>query len=108
MTGHLSKRLARTYLDVLILAELKNHPMSANEAFFFLHEKFDVWISAGTGYSCMYSLERDGLIEATLIEKNRRGRVYTLTDKGKNNIEIILKAREQIQQAMENFSHVSS
>lgn len=75
---------------------------------FFLHKKFDVWISAGTVYNCMYSMEREGLIEATLIGKNRRGRVYTLTDKGKKDIEITLNAKEQIQQLIQNVSHVPS
>ena len=53
-------------------------------------------------------MEREGLVEATLIGKNRRGRVYTLTDKGKKDIEITLNAKEQIQQLIQNVSHVPS
>lgn len=106
--GELRKRLVKTLLDTLILTELRNRPMSANEAFFFFLEKFDVWISAGTVYHYMYSMEREGLIEATLVAKNKRGRVYTLTDKGKETIKVVLNANEQIQRWISNVLWRSS
>jgi DNA-binding PadR family transcriptional regulator len=108
MSSELGKRLVRALLDTLILMELRNRPMSANEVFFFLHEKFDVWISAGTVYSCMYSMERDGLIKGTLVSKNRRGRIYTLTDKGKETINAVLNANKQIQHWILSVLQVSS
>ena len=106
--GELRKRLVKTLLDTLVLTELRNRSMSANEAFFFLYKKFDVWISAGTVYSRMYSMEREGLIEATLVAKNTMGKVYTLTDKGKETIEIILNANEQIHRWISDVLSVSS
>ena len=87
------RRLIKSFLDVLILSELRNGPMSGYDAISFIHNKFHLLVSSGTGYSLLYSLERDGLIEGRW---NQRKRVYVLTDKGQETIKAILAANEKI------------
>ena len=63
-----------------------------------------IWISAGTVYSTMYSLEREGLIEASLVAEKGRGRVYTLSDKGRKIVRVILGANVHIQSFLSSFT----
>jgi DNA-binding PadR family transcriptional regulator len=89
----LQKRIVRSFMDVLILAMLRNNnSMSGYDVIAHIHKKFDVLVSSGTVYSILYSLERDGLIKGVW---NQRRRVYTLTEKGKQTIKTILKADDQ-------------
>jgi DNA-binding PadR family transcriptional regulator len=87
------RRLVKTFLDVLVLSELRNGPMSGYDVIAFIHNKFHLLVSSGTVYSLLYSLERDGLIKG---EWKQRKRVYTLTEKGKATIRAILNANDKI------------
>ena len=87
------RRLIKSFLDVLILSELRNGPMSGYDAISFIHNKFHLLVNSGTVYSLLYSLERDGLLEGRW---NQRKRVYVLTDKGQETIKAILAANEKI------------
>jgi len=78
-------------MDIIILAELRNGPISGYDVISFIHNKFHLLVSLGTVYSLLYSLERNGLIEGTW---NERKRVYKLTEKGKKTI---LNANDKIQ-----------
>lgn len=78
-------------MDIIILAELRNGPISGYDVISFIHNKFHLLVSSGTVYSLLYSLERNGLIEGTW---NERKRVYKLTEKGKKTI---LNANDKIQ-----------
>ena len=78
-------------MDIIILAELRNGPISGYDVISFIHDKFHLLVSSGTVYSLLYSLERNGLIEGTW---NERKRVYKLTEKGKKTI---LNANDKIQ-----------
>lgn len=86
------RRFIKSSLEVLILSELLNCPMSGYDVIGFIHKKFHLLVSSGTVYSLLYSLERDGLIEGTW---NQRKRVYVLTDKGQET-KVILAANEKI------------
>jgi len=90
-------RIVKSFLDILILAELRNSPMSGYDIISFIHEKFHLLVSAGTVYSILYSLERNGLIEGKWGERKR---VYALTGKGRETIELISKAYGKIQSLM--------
>ena len=57
----LHKRSVKSFMDILILAELENRPMSGYDAIALIHNKFDVLVSAGTVYSLLYSLARTQL-----------------------------------------------
>ena len=92
------ERFVRSFIDILILAELKKrNPMSGYDVITFIHTKFHLLMSSGTVYNILYSLERRELIKS--IQTSRK-RVYKLTDKGVETINIILKRKERIQSLM--------
>jgi len=94
------RRLIKSFLDVVILSELRGGSMSGYDVIAFVHSKHRLLVSSGTVYSLLYSLERDGLVEGRW---NQRKRVYTLTDKGEKTIEAIMKANEKIKGFLVNI-----
>lgn len=88
-------------MDILILTEMRKGSLSGYDVIGLVHRKFGVLMSSGTVYSLLYSLERDGWIKGTW--KNRK-RVYELTEKTEENIEVITKANEEIQDFLRNLS----
>ena len=97
------RRIIKNFLDVLILAELRNGPMSGYDVIAYIHNKFRLLVSSGTVYSLLYALERDGLIGGSW---NQRKRVYKLTDKGEETIKAIMNANDRIQLLMSNLLKV--
>lgn len=97
----LRRRTIKSFLDILILTELKDNSMSGYDVIGLVHNRFGVLVSSGTVYSLMYSLERAGLIEGAW---NQRKRVYRLTEKGEKNIKLITKANNQLQYFLTNIS----
>jgi DNA-binding PadR family transcriptional regulator len=87
-------RIVKNFMDILIMTELRDNPMSGYNVISFIHKKFRLLVSSGTVYSLLYSLERDGLIEGKF---NNRKRVYALTEKREETIREIQEASEQIQ-----------
>jgi len=78
---HLRKKVARDFLDLIILSKLENDtPKSGYDFIGFVHEKYGVLISSGTIYSKLYSLERKGFITGCFSERKR---VYKITNMGK-------------------------
>lgn len=65
------ERIIKNFMDIIILAELKNGPLSGYDVISFIHNKFHLLVSSGTVYSLLYSLERNGLIEGTWNERKR-------------------------------------
>jgi DNA-binding PadR family transcriptional regulator len=94
----MQERIVKDFLDVLILVQLRKEPKSGYDIISFVHKKLDLLMSPGTIYSCLYSLERDGLIQGHTSNSSKRKRVYTLTDKGERTIQTILSANNKIQQ----------
>ena len=94
------ERIIKNFMDILILAELKNGALSGYDVIAFIHNKFHLLVSSGTVYSLLYSLERNGLIEG---KWNERKRVYKLTDKGDRTIQTILNANDKIQYLIKNL-----
>jgi DNA-binding PadR family transcriptional regulator len=99
------RRIIKNFLDVLVLAELRNGPMSGYDVIAFIHNKFRLLVSSGTVYSLLYSLERDGLIAGSW---SQRKRVYKLTEKGEETIKAILNANDRIQYLMTSLLKVQS
>ena len=96
----LRERVIKSFMDILILAELKKDPMSGYDVIGLIHKRYDILVSSGTIYSLLYSLERDGLINGVYTQRKR---VYTLTEKGEQNIEVITKANQEIQNFLRNM-----
>jgi DNA-binding PadR family transcriptional regulator len=97
------RRIIKNFLDVLILAELRNGSMSGYDVIAYIHNKYRLLVSSGTVYSLLYSLERDGLIAGAW---NQRKRVYKLTDKGEETIKTIMSANDKIQLLMSSLLKV--
>jgi DNA-binding PadR family transcriptional regulator len=87
------RRVIQSFLDVVILLELKKRPLSGYDLISFVHNRFDILLSSGTVYSYLYSLERGGLIKS---ENTERRRVYTLTESGEETARAFLNSREKI------------
>jgi len=90
----LHERIVKSFMDMLILAELINGPLSGYDVVMFIHKKFHLLVSSGTVYSLLYSMERDGLIRGRWTARRR---VYTLTEKGGETIKDIINLNDQIQ-----------
>lgn len=96
----LRRRAIKSFMDILILAELRKASMSGYDIIGLIHKRFGILVSSGTVYSLLYSLERDGLIKGV---QNRRKRVYALTEKGEQNIKVITRANGEIQSFLRNM-----
>jgi len=99
-TEKLRRRAIKSFMDILILAELRKSSLSGYDIIGRIHKRFDILMSSGTIYSLLYSMERDGLIKGVW---NKRKRVYTLTEKGEQNTKVITKANEEIQSFLRNM-----
>jgi DNA-binding PadR family transcriptional regulator len=88
------RRIVKNFLDTLFLAELKkNQPQSAYALMNLVHRKFGFLISAGTVYALLYSMERKELV---IGEPTENKRIYRLTQKGNETIDILLKTKEEL------------
>jgi len=99
------RRIIKNFLDVLVLAELRNGPLSGYDVIAYIHNKFHLLVSSGTVYSLLYSLERDRLITGAW---SQRKRVYKLTDRGEETIRAIMNANDKIQYLMASLLKVQS
>lgn len=99
------ERIIKNFMDIIILAELRNGPLSGYDVISFIHNRFHLLVSSGTVYSLLYSLERNGLIEGTW---NERKRVYKLTEKGRKTIDTVLNANDKIKNFITNLLKVQS
>ena len=90
---NMHRRIVQSFLDVVILMELRKRPLSGYDAISFVHNKFYILLSSGTVYSYLYSLERNGLIKG---EYTQRRRVYTLTERGKETAKAFFNAKDKI------------
>jgi DNA-binding PadR family transcriptional regulator len=93
----IQERIAKSFMDIFIMQKLKTEPSSGYDIIKCVHGKFGFFPSSGTVYSLLYSLERNGLIEASWFERKR---VYKLTYKGAKTLEITVKAYDKIKDIM--------
>jgi DNA-binding PadR family transcriptional regulator len=98
----LHKRIIKSFLDLIILINLHNQNtrIGGYDVMGFIHEEFNTLLSAGTIYSTLYSLERDGLVKG---EHTRKKKMYILTEKGKNKIKIISDSKPRILDLIEDL-----
>jgi len=87
------RRIVQSFLDVVILLELRKHPFSGDDVISFVHNKFHISLSSDTVHSCLRDLERDELVKG---EGTRGKTVYTLTEQGKERARAFLNAKDKI------------
>jgi DNA-binding PadR family transcriptional regulator len=96
----LRKRTIKNFLDIFILGQLQENPLSGYDIIGIVHSRFDVLVSSGTIYALLYSLERDGLIKGV---QDQRKRVYELTEKGEEAIQVLVQANGEIQNCLKSM-----
>ena len=97
----IERNLVTNFLDVIILAEIKARgSIGGYDLMDLVYKKSGILISPGTAYAVLYSIERKDLVKGAYVQKKR---AYTLTDKGMETIDTILKSKEEIQRFMGNL-----
>ncbi len=99
----MNERIIKNFLDVIIMGELRNGPLSGYDIISYVHSKFQLLVSSGTIYSLLYSLERNGLVEGVWTERKR---TYQLTAKGSHDINAMLSANGEIKTFIATFLKV--
>jgi PadR family transcriptional regulator PadR len=75
-------------LDVIILRLLRSQPRWGYEVNTAIRDRFRVYLSAGTLYPLLHSLEENGYIQGEWeSEKGRGRRIYKITESGINFLE---------------------
>ena len=88
------RRIVKNFLDTIFLSELKKtQPQSAYALMNKVHRKFGFLISAGTVYALLYSMERKELVTG---EQTENKRIYRLTEKGNETINVIINTKEEL------------
>ena len=88
-----NKRIITIFLDMLILLKLRNGPSSGYDVISYIHKRFAVPICTGTVYTCLYHLERDGLIKGDYVQRKK---TYVLSEKGKETVKTLSGMRDKI------------
>lgn len=80
-TKDIERRFLNNFIDLLILSQLhtKHRFLSGYDIIKFLQQKHRFLPSVGTVYSCLYQMERNGLLKS---KQNGRKRIYRLTQYG--------------------------
>jgi DNA-binding PadR family transcriptional regulator len=89
----MNRRVVTIFLDTLILLKLRNAPLSGFDIVSYIHKRFAVPISTGTVYTCLYHLEREGLIKGDLTQRKK---TYVLSEKGSETVKTLLSMRDKI------------
>jgi len=92
--------VVKNFLDILVLTEMKDNPLSGYDVIGLIHKRYDILVSSGTVYSLLYSLEREGVIRGA---QNQRKRVYELTEKGEQSLGDIMRVNGDIQNLLKKI-----
>lgn len=90
-------RVLRAFLDLAILVALANHAMTGYEVSTRLVKNLGVPIGSGTVYYKIYAMQEEGWVKCA---RNRKARLYGLTEKGKE----ITDNMNQIVEEIETFT----
>jgi DNA-binding PadR family transcriptional regulator len=85
------KQIISTTLDVLIIANFKEESFSVYDVTEYIKKQFNVVLSSGTLYSTVYTMERQGLLQAFY---GNRKRLFKATPKGLHRTNLILQSKE--------------
>ncbi|MFH0848628.1 MAG: PadR family transcriptional regulator [archaeon] len=78
------ERLVKASLDLVVLGLLMDRDRWGYEINMQIRDRFDVYLSAGTLYPLLHSLEENGLLEGIWeSEKGRGRRIYRISEKGR-------------------------
>jgi len=93
----MQERVVKGFLDIVVLKLLQAGPKWGYEIISEIRDKYGVSLSAGTTYPLLYSLDEQGLVEGTWEAQKKRGRrVYKITRKGMDALEVGERALGEI------------
>lgn len=93
LSREIHESLVKNFMGLLILSQLDKAPTGGYDIIKFFYEKYSLLFSSGTVYSCLYSMERDGLIKGI---RNQKKRIYKVTDKGLAMLNVFRNDREEL------------
>jgi len=89
-------------LDLIVLKLLRSRPQWGYEVNIAIRDRYRVYLSAGTLYPLLHSLESDGYIQGEWEADKRRGRrIYKITDSGINFLEVGERATIELARLMQ-------
>jgi len=96
------ERVVKNNLDLIVLKLLRLKPQWGYEVNIAIRDRYRVYLSAGTLYPLLHSLESDGYIQGEWEADKRRGRrIYKITDTGINFLEVGEKATIELARLMQ-------
>jgi len=99
------ERVVKNNLDLIILRLLRVQPRWGYEVNTAIRDRFRVYLSAGTLYPLLHSLEEDGYIQGEWeSEKGRGRRIYKITESGINFLETGEKATLELARIIQSQS----
>jgi len=97
MENDLSKEirelLLKNFMKMVILSQLDKASTGGYDIIKFFYEKYNLLFSSGTVYSCLYSMERNGLVNGVW---NQKKRIYQITGKGRVMLNIFRNDKERL------------
>ena len=100
MSKPFNERILRSFIDILILTELEKNTLSGYDITRLINDRFGIFISPGTIYNTLHSLETRNFIEGIWRDKKR---VYKLTNKGKEFLKVIREHKNEILNLLEEI-----
>jgi len=100
MSKTFNERILRSFLDILILTQLEKNTLSGYDITGIINDQFGIFISPGTVYNTLHSLETKRFIEGMWHDKKR---IYKLLKKGKNFLKIIREHKNEILRLLEEI-----
>jgi PadR family transcriptional regulator PadR len=95
-------------LDLIILRLLCTQPRWGYEVNTAIRDRFRVYLSAGTLYPLLHSLEEDGYIQGEWeSEKGRGRRIYKITESGISFLETGEKATLELARIIQSQNQAS-
>jgi len=90
------KRLISNFLDFIVFSALNGNGgcISGYDLLKYVHKRYHFLISPGTAYSCLYAMERLGLLQGRQ-EGNKR--VFSLTEKGLDMLKAVDRLNGSVQ-----------
>jgi PadR family transcriptional regulator PadR len=99
------ERVVKNNLDIIILMLLRSKPRWGYEVNIAIRDKFRVYLSAGTLYPLLHSLEEDGHIQGEWeSEKGRGRRIYKITESGINFLQAGERATLELSRLIQSES----
>jgi len=100
MSKPFDERILRSFIDILILTELEKSSLSGYDITGLINDRFGIFISPGTVYNTLHTLETKNFIEGKWQDKKR---VYKISNKGKEFLKVLREHKNEILSLLEEI-----